>query len=159
MHNNTLVYRFNSEGGIPIRLKVEVNCREHYSIYGVQNVMYTLNSDWYSGKVSISTYDLTELLGTKMRALYQRRKGRDLFDIWYAISHSNVDTNKIIEAWNFYMQHENHTVSRQEFLDNMEKKIADQDFLSDIVGLLRPYLNYDIALAYEFVKKELLEKI
>lgn len=159
LHNNTLVYRFNSEGGIPLKLKVEVNCREHYTIYGVQNIKYAMDSEWYSGEVLISTYDLTELLGTKMRALYQRRKGRDLFDIWFAISQTNTDTNKIINAWRFYMENEHHTVSQQEFLDNMEKKISDQDFLSDIQGLLKPKLSYDIAVAYNFVKTELLEKI
>ena len=158
-HNNTLVYRFNSEGGIPLRLKIEVNCREHHSIYGVQDVNYVMNSDWYAGEVLIPTYELTELLGTKMRALYQRRKGRDLFDLWYAITQSNADTKKIIEAWRFYMEHENNTVSQKEFLDNLEKKIADQDFLSDMQGLLRPSLSYDIVKAYEFVKNELLEKI
>ena len=159
LHNNTLVYRLKSEGGIPLRLKVEVNCREHYTIFGVQNVRYAMDSGWYTGEALIPTYALTELLGTKMRALYQRRKGRDLFDIWYAITKSNADANKIIEAWNFYMEHENHTVSQQEFLDNMEKKIADKDFSSDIQGLLRPNLSYDIAKAYELVKTELLEKI
>jgi len=38
-----------------------------------------------------------------MRALYQRRKGRDLFDMWFAITQGNVDSNAIIKAWNFYI--------------------------------------------------------
>ena len=33
-HNNTMVYRFESESGIPSKLKIEVNCREHFTIYG-----------------------------------------------------------------------------------------------------------------------------
>lgn len=158
-HNNTLAYRFNSEDGIPLRLKVEVNCREHHTIFGIREVKYTMDSGWYTSQVSVPTYELAELLGTKMRALYQRRKGRDLFDMWYALTQSNTDPNKILEAWNFYMEHENHTVSQQEFLENMEKKIADRDFLADLEGLLRPGLFYDINKAYGFVKKELLEKI
>lgn len=158
-HNNTLVYRFDSEGGIPLRLKIEVNCREHHTIYGIQDVKYAMESGWYTGEVSIPTYELTELLGTKMRALYQRRKGRDLFDMWYAVTQSNTDVNKILDAWKFYMEHEGNTISQQEFLDNMDRKMSDQDFLVDLQGLLRPGLSYDIAKAYEFVKKELLEKI
>lgn len=94
-----------------------------------------------------------------MRALYQRRKGRDLFDMWYAITQSNADTNKVIEAWRFYMNHENNAVSKQEFLDNMAKKIEDKDFLGDMEGLLRPGVSYEIIKAYEFIKTELLEKI
>lgn len=158
-HNNTLVYRFDSEGGIPLRLKIEANCREHHTIYGIQDVKYAMDSGWYTGEVSIPTYELIELLGTKMRALYQRRKGRDLFDMWYAVTQSNTDVYKIIDAWKFYMKHEDNTISQQEFLYNMDRKMDDQDFLVDLQGLLRPGLAYDIAKAYEFVKKELLEKI
>lgn len=94
-----------------------------------------------------------------MRALYQRRKGRDLFDMWFAITQGDVDPNTIIEAWNFYMKEEDNSVTQKEFLDNMEKKILDQDFLGDMEGLLRPGLSYNITEAYEFVKTELLEKI
>ena len=37
-------------------------------------------SRWYSGTAAIATFEINELLATKLRALYQRRKGRDLFD-------------------------------------------------------------------------------
>ncbi|MEJ2884585.1 nucleotidyl transferase AbiEii/AbiGii toxin family protein [Pedobacter sp. GR22-6] len=158
-HNNTLVYRFDSEGGIPLRLKVEVNCREHHTIYGIKEVKHDMQSDWFTGDVLIPTYELAELLGTKMRALYQRRKRRDLFDMWFAITQADVDSTRIIEAWKFYMKQEDNSVSQKEFLENMEKKISDQDFLGDMQGLLRPDLSYKITEAYEFVKTELLEKI
>jgi predicted nucleotidyltransferase component of viral defense system len=158
-HNNTLIYRFDSEGGIPLRLKIEVNCREHYTVFGVQDVKYTMQSQWYSGEVLVPSYELAELLGTKMRALYQRRKGRDLFDMWFALTQTTVDANKIIEAWNFYMIEEGNRVTQKEFIENMDKKIIDPDFLVDMEGLLRPELTYKIADAYSFLKKELLEKI
>lgn len=156
-HNNTLIYRFDSEGGNPLRLKVEVNCREHHTIFGIQDVKHAMQSDWYTGEVFIPTYELAELLGTKMRALYQRRKGRDLFDMWFAITQTDVDVTRIIEAWKFYMKQEDNSVSQKEFIENMEKKISDQDFLGDMQGLLRPDLSYKITVAYEFIKKELLE--
>ena len=38
-------------------------------------------SRWFTGAAKVLTYDLDELLGTKLRALYQRKKGRDLFDL------------------------------------------------------------------------------
>lgn len=158
-HNNTLVYRFDSEGGVPLRLKVEINCREHYTIYGIQDVKYNMHSEWYTGEVLIPSYELAELLGTKMRALYQRRKGRDLFDMWYAITQTDVNVNKIIEAWKFYMEREENTITKQEFLDNMEKKIEDKDFSGDMVGLLRAGLSYDIKKAYNFIQDNLLNKI
>ncbi|MCT1531018.1 nucleotidyl transferase AbiEii/AbiGii toxin family protein [Sphingobacterium daejeonense] len=158
-HNNTLIYRVTSEGGIPLRLKVEVNCREHHTIFGIHNVKYAMQSEWYAAEVSIPTYTLPELLGTKMRALYQRRKGRDLFDMWLAMTKHNVEPNEIIEAWKFYLTKEGNSISQKSFIENMEKKIADKDFIGDMEGLLRPDQPYKIYAAYEFVKSELLENI
>ena len=96
-----------------------------------------MQPDWYTGEVLILSSELAELLGTKMRALYQRRKGRDLFDMWYAIAQSDVDSKNIIKALNFYMKEEGNSVTQKEFLENMERKILDQDFLGDMEGLLR----------------------
>ena len=39
-----------------------------------------MENSWFSGRCELTTYALEELLGTKLRALYQRAKGRDLFD-------------------------------------------------------------------------------
>ncbi len=158
-HNNTLIYKFNSEDDITLRLKVEVNCREHHTIYGIKEVRYTMDSEWHKGEVLIPTYELAELLGTKMRAMYQRSKGRDLFDMWYAITQTDVDPARILEAWNLYMRHEEHSISKQNFIDNMAKKIADKEFAGDMNGLLRSGLEYGAQEAYQFINENLLEKI
>lgn len=83
----TFVYRFDSEGTPPLRLrlKVEINSREHFSVYGVTDVPFSVSSRWFAGNSEIRTYALDELLGTKMRALYQRKKNRDLFDLAVAL--------------------------------------------------------------------------
>ena len=44
-------------------------------------------------------------------------------------------------------------------LKNLDEKILDMDFVGDTKGLLRPEIDYDINLAYELVKKELIERI
>jgi predicted nucleotidyltransferase component of viral defense system len=158
-HNNTLIYRFNSEDDIPLRLKVEINCREHHTIYGIKEMLYKMDSGWYKSEVLIPTYELAELLGTKMRAMYQRSKGRDLFDMWYAMTQTETESSKIMEAWNFYMAHEGHNVSKQDFIANMEKKAVDKEFVSDMEGLLRPGIFYNAQEAHKFLEMELLEKI
>ncbi len=45
------------------------------------------------------------------------------------------------------------------YLQNMEAKMLDPEFLGDIVGLIRPTEKYDQQVAYQMVKSELLEKI
>jgi len=83
----TLVYRFESEGppALPMKLKVEINTREHFTVFGHRSQRFEVASRWFSGAAGILTYDLDELLGTKLRALFQRRKGRDLFDLALAL--------------------------------------------------------------------------
>src|SRR5450759_322287 len=161
-NNNTIVYRFESE--IPpiinLRLKIEINCREHFSVLGLKEIPFAVENSWFSGSCNIISYELEELLGTKLRALYQRRKGRDLFDLYWAITNHNLDIEKIIHCYKEYM---NFVVKQpptsKMFLANMEGKIHDPEFTGDIYSLLRPGVKYENDIAYDLIKSNLLEKI
>ncbi|HPF31920.1 MAG TPA: nucleotidyl transferase AbiEii/AbiGii toxin family protein [Candidatus Sabulitectum sp.] len=50
-----------------------------------------------------------------MRALYQRKKGRDLFDLWYALSTSDVDVISIVGCFSRYMSEEQGRVTMAMF--------------------------------------------
>lgn len=78
-HNFTLYFRFESEfpPTMNLRLKVETNTREHFTVSDLAKVPFEVNSKWFMGSCNLTTYKLEELLGTKLRALYQRKKGRD----------------------------------------------------------------------------------
>jgi predicted nucleotidyltransferase component of viral defense system len=154
-----LKYRFPSE--IPpitqIKLKVETNCREHFAELGWQKVPFNVNSEWFKGECNITTYKIEELLGTKLRALYQRRKGRDLYDIYKAITAVEVDRKQVIQCFKRYMEFSVGNVpSQKEFIDNMDAKMKNENFLGDITALLRPEEKYEHTLAYEMLKNELL---
>lgn len=160
--NNTIKFRFNSE--IPpvqtLRLKVETNCREHFPVMGWVKKDFTVESSWFSGSCSLTTYHLEELLGTKMRALYQRRKGRDLYDLYKALNSEKISTGNIIKCYKKYMSFSTKTPpTKKQFLLNMEAKIKDEWFLGDIAALLRPGEKYDQNEAYELVKTELIERL
>ena len=75
-YNNTMLFRMESEipPTIPLRLKIEINCFEHFNELGLVKVPFEVENSWFSGKCEITTYRLNELLGTKLRALYQRKK-------------------------------------------------------------------------------------
>ena len=141
----TFNYRFLSEGSpqIPLRLKVEINTREHFAVEGYREIPFELRSRWYEGSCSIRSYVLNELLGTKLRALYQRKKGRDLFDLATALDREDVSPQKAVEVFYKYMEHGNHTVSRQQFEDNITDKLRDRNFTSDIEPLLAPGYTWD----------------
>ena len=161
-HNNTLIFRFDSEIEPiqPVRLKVEINCREHFTVLGWKEIKHEINNSWYSGETSIISYELEELIGTKLRALYQRSKGRDLFDLHYALINADLDPDKVIHCYNEYMMvSDGKAATSKEFILNMDEKMKDDAFKGDIVGLLRPEVKYNVDDAYELIKQELLEKI
>ncbi len=162
-NNNTLVFRFESEFApvMPLRLKVETNCREHFSVLGITKFPFSTESQWFTDSCQITTYQLEELLGTKLRALYQRRKGRDLFDLYTAIAQKQLNIDQILCCYREYMKFVvgSNVPTQKEFLLNMEAKMKDDDFLGDIKLLLRNGESYNPQIAYELVKTTLIEKI
>lgn len=134
----TFNYRFLSEDPtpIPLRLKVEINTREHFSELGFQKIPFSVSSRWFTGACDVTTYELDELLGTKLRALYQRRKGRDLFDMATALTQDNLNLRRVIATFFRYMREGGHHVTRTEFEQNLVAKMEDPRFLSDVPSLL-----------------------
>ncbi len=160
--NNTMVYRFESEipPVINLRLKIEINCREHFSVLGYKEIHHNIQNSWAEGSCRLITFEAEEMLGTKLRALYQRKKGRDLFDLYHALTNLDLDTDKLLKCYKEYMASSvDKPPTRRQFLRNMEQKLNDPDFSGDIYALLRPGIEYDQSEAYELVRSELVEKI
>ncbi|MDR2948738.1 MAG: nucleotidyl transferase AbiEii/AbiGii toxin family protein [Prevotella sp.] len=162
-HNNTLVFRFQSEIPpiMPIRLKIEINCREHFNVMGLTQHNFNVDNQWFSGNCQITTYHLDELLGTKIRALYQRRKGRDLFDLYKALlSTQTVNVENIINCYRAYIGFVvDNPPTQKEYLQNMELKIQDEEFLGDTHLLLRQNDKYNPVEAWDLVRSLLIEKL
>lgn len=112
---------------------------------------------WFTGECKIATFEIDELLATKLRALYQRRKGRDLFDLWLCIEQRLIDPQRLVDCFGEYMDREGHPLTRAQFEQNLHEKESDPAFLSDIGALLRPGLAYDAGVAIGIVKKALIE--
>ncbi len=156
----TLKYRFMSEDQPvrPMRLKIEINTGEHFTALGHKTTNFDLQSSWFKGKCKILTFEIEEILGTKLRALYQRKKGRDLYDMSMAFLHfKNLDDNKMIACFQNYMKHGGATVSRAEFEANLHHKLNDNAFLEDIQPLLRPgAAKFDAQREGELLKNRML---
>jgi predicted nucleotidyltransferase component of viral defense system len=154
-----LTYRMESEGGVPLKLKVEINTREHFTVLGFDQRDFSVNSRWFRGSASILAYKLDELLGTKVRALYQRKKGRDLFDLWTAFTATDAQPERVIDCFLKYMEREGHGISRAEFERNLLEKRRDPLFIKDITPLLVAGTTYDLDEAAAIVINRLVALI
>jgi predicted nucleotidyltransferase component of viral defense system len=161
-HGAKALYRFTSEyEEIRMRLKLEINCKEHFNVLDWVDFPFEVESEWFSGKADIKTYNINELLGTKLRALYQRSKGRDLFDLDYARLHVELDTAQIIHCFKEYTKFATgkRPPSAKEFLLNIEEKEKSSEFAGDMEALLRPDIKYSQNEAFDWLKNELIDNI
>lgn len=153
-----LVYRFESEDAPPLklRLKIEINTREHFALLGVAPVPFRVENPWFQGAAEVTTYAIDELLGTKLRALYQRKKGRDLFDLWLALEQGRVDSRVLLSCFTRYMGEDDRAVTRAQVEENLSGKRKDPDFRDDVLPLLRPGLVWEADAAMDVVLTSLV---
>ncbi|TVR38400.1 MAG: nucleotidyl transferase AbiEii/AbiGii toxin family protein [Cryomorphaceae bacterium] len=161
-HGIKALYRFTSEfEAIRMRLKLEINCREHFNVVDWVDFPFEISSDWFTGNCEIRTYSMNELLGTKLRALYQRSKGRDLFDLDYARRNKEINVDEMILCFRRYIEFATNKKppSPKEFLLNIEAKQNDPNFTGDMEGLLRPEIEYNQEEAVEWLKSEVIARL
>ena len=158
-----LLYRFESSDlpPIPLRLKIEINSAEHFSEMGLVSRPFSVQNRWFDGDAEVTTFDLNELFGTKLRALFQRKKGRDLFDLWLALEGGTIQPTRVLACFERYLAESGLRVSRAQFEENLHQKGNDQAFRTDIEPLIRPNLEpqWDFDLGMRAVLKQLVSKL
>jgi len=119
--------------GGPMRIKVEMNTFERSPARPIERVPFGVDSPWFSGSARVATFALEELTATKIRALYQRRNGRDLFDMWLAVEHAGVAPESVAACFAPYRP-ERWTPALA--LENLAAKLSDERFASDLAALV-----------------------
>ena len=128
----------------PIRLKIEINTREREAYDPPIEIPFGVENPWFAGEAAIPTFSREEMLATKLRALLQRNKGRDLFDLDYALTvFEGLNTARIVECFRLYLEKAEQAISRAEAQQRMFQKLANPTFITD----MRPLLQTDRARA------------
>jgi predicted nucleotidyltransferase component of viral defense system len=162
-HSMHLVFKFTPEADAQatLKLKVEINTREHGSQLGIKPYSFAVDSDWYQGKTEIASYEPEELFGTKLRALLQRRKNRDLFDLHHGLEQLALDTEKLITCFEHYLALEDKPITRAMAEQRMLEKLS-RSLTEDIAPLLPAGIRFndnDATQAFEQVWKKLIARI
>ena len=137
-HSTHLVFKFSPEmapDSAPLKVKVEINTREHQNLYPLRNYQFEVDSEWFKAKTEIVSFEPEELFGTKLRALLQRRKNRDLFDLDQGITRLSMDLNKLIACFEHYLALQEQSITRavaeERMLEKLKKSLSE-----DIAPLL-----------------------
>jgi predicted nucleotidyltransferase component of viral defense system len=162
-HSMHLVFKFAPEADseTELKLKVEINTREHECLYGIKQYPFEIDSSWFKAKTDIASFEPEELFGTKLRALLQRRKNRDLFDLYEGLRQLSIDSSKLISCLEHYLALEGVSITRanaeQRMLEKLRRSLTD-----DIAPLLPAGIKFDenAALdAFNLVWTELITQI
>lgn len=149
--------RTTAADGTTLRIKVEINTHERSPARPLIRMPHVVESPWWSGMGDIITFTLAELVSTKIRALFQRKKGRDLFDLWLALTELNLNPDDILEAFPTYAPP---GLTAKRAIADLEAKMLDPAFRTDIAPLIDPWpSDYDIDTAGRMVIDLLLTRI
>ncbi len=122
-----------------LRLKVEINIAEIEAFDPPASIPYSVENPWFTGRTTIASFSPEELLATKLRALLQRDKGRDLFDLDHALDAlPDLNLHRVVELFVRYLGQQGQAISRAEAEQRMLAKFARPDLLGDIRALLTP---------------------
>jgi predicted nucleotidyltransferase component of viral defense system len=146
------------ESGRMLDIVVEANVTERKPHLSVVEIPFSFSFRDKSIQTKIKGYDIHEMLGTKMRAMFQRKRERDLFDLYWALTKSTTPVNPsaIIESFQHYMKQEGTRADRAEFVGILEAHLKDRGFCSDMEPLLRSGISYDPQSAGSYIKTNLL---
>jgi predicted nucleotidyltransferase component of viral defense system len=149
-----IFWKYTSETGRDLKIKIEMNTFERSPAMPLVQVNHAIKTNWYAGNAEIRTFANEEIAATKVRALFQRSKGRDLFDLWLMLTQLKVEPVLVREIFHLY-QPEGYTPLRA--VESLERKLNDETFRLDINNLLinRPP-EYDIDQAGRLVCEQLL---
>lgn len=147
-------YSYQAIDGTNKQLKIEVNVRETLPNKLLAKVPYKVESDYFSGETTIVAFDTEEMIGSKIRALYQRNKGRDLFDL-YELGKMEHNWDNIVASFKLL----NIGASKKQFEQNLELKMKDAQFLEDILPLLPTGVTYDPQVACKWFSEVVIPKL
>ena len=83
-----------------------------------------------------------------------------MFDLYWAMTHQNVDAEKIVQCYKKYMEFSvDKPPTQKQFLANMEEKILMKEFTDDVFLILKKGVRYDDKEAWELVMDNIIKKL
>jgi predicted nucleotidyltransferase component of viral defense system len=162
-HSMHMVFKFTPEADTQgaLKLKVEINTREHRSAFGIKTYPFAVENGWYRGDAEIASFAPEEIFGTKLRALLQRNKNRDLFDLLHGLEQLALDPDKLIACFDHYLALEGRPITRAVAEQRMLEKLT-RSLTEDIAPLLPAGVRFnddDAMRAFERVWTELIARV
>ncbi len=148
----TIKARYKTLYGMTRSLKIEISHVERFPILPpVQKQIKTPE-----GNSEVTTYTLEELTSTKLRALMERSKGRDVYDLYFI---SKLKPNPTItrKMFLYYFYRSRKIFNSKIHYQNLTKRY-ETNYVDDVSAFIKPTVRFDLSkaakevtLAYSFL--------
>lgn len=140
-----LIYRFapvSAIGGESRKLKIELNIVEHQALLGLAQYSLSINNPWFKGESRLVSFSAEELLATKFRALLQRHKDRDLFDLGFALRSLNLNDSALVRCFCGYVAGNGKAALTRANIERILLDKLNRCLVNDIQPLLPSHVTY-----------------
>ena len=138
----TIKARYKPLAGPTQSLKIEVSHVERFPILpSVQKQVKTP-----SGTADVATYTLEELTSTKLRALMERFKGRDIYDLYY-ISQLKPDQTITRKMFLYYFYKSRKIFNSIIHYQGLAKRYENGSYVDDVSAFIKPTVKFNLSTA------------
>jgi predicted nucleotidyltransferase component of viral defense system len=118
-----------------VGIKVEVNTSDAEPLMALERRAHEIEvRRWWAGGAELLTFQAPELVGTKFRALAQRSKGRDLWDLWLARRELSISDRDLARCGHYYLAHED--IGASAFRARLAAHLDAPGFVDDLDPLV-----------------------
>jgi len=138
--------RYKTVAGPTRSFKIEISHVERFPI--VSCVMKQVKAP--EGSADVTTYTLEELTATKLRALLERFKGRDIYDLYF-ISQLNPDPTVTRKMFLYYFYRARKVFNPKLHYRNLTKRYESGNYVDDVSSFVKPTIKFDLSEAAQHV--------
>ena len=141
--------RYKTVGGPDQNFKIEISHVERFPI--ISPVKKKIKTP--DGLADIVTYTLEELTATKLRALLERFKGRDIYDLFF-ISRLKPDSKIIRKMFLYYFYRSRKVFNPKVHYENIIKRYESGNYTDDVTDFIKPTVTFDLTAAAKDVTSQ-----
>jgi len=151
----TIKSRYKTVIGPPQSFKIEISHVERFPILdSVQKQLATPD-----GQANVITYQIEELTATKLRAFFERLKGRDIYDLFFI---SRLELHPIItrKMFLYYFYRSRKVFNPKVHYGNLSKRYSSEKYVDDVSTFIKPTVTFSLKEAaqqvisyYSFLKE------
>jgi predicted nucleotidyltransferase component of viral defense system len=134
--------RYKTVGGPIQNFKIEISHVERFPI--ISPLRKKIKTP--DGLADVVTYTLEELTATKLRALLERFKGRDIYDLFF-ISKLKPDPTVIRKMFLYYFYRSRKVFNPNVHYKNLVKRYESGNYADDVSAFVKPTVTFDLNTA------------